>query len=293
LLSAFFFAASMICTRRGVLRIKDPALGGYISVFVGPPLFLLAALAMSDLHSITTFSWKGYVFLAVAGIMHFVLGRSYGYWSVKHLGANMASIFVALNPIYTILLGVLILGEQMTGHAALGSALIVIGPAALFWPERRGMDKTQDHSSKPRLSKKGITAALVTGLCYGITPLFIKWGLQQGGSALAGTFISYASATFVLCTTMIKPVRREAVVTMERRALAWFALSGLFVGMAQLFRYIALKLSPISIVGSLTATTPVFLLLLSLILNRRVESFRFTVILGAIMVVIGTLMVYR
>jgi len=181
----------------------------------------------------------------------------------------------------------------MTVNTAIGSALIVIGPAALFWPERKGSNKTLTHSSKPRLSRKGITAALLTAACYGISPLFIKWGLQQGGSALAGTFISYASASLVLFATMINPDRREAVVTMERRALAWFAISGFFVGLAQLCRYIALKLSPISIAGPLTATTPIFLLLLSFILNRNLESFRFTVILGAILVVIGTLMVYR
>ena len=292
LLSAFCFAASMICTRRGVLRIKDPALGGYISVFVAPPMFLLAAMAVSDLPSITTFTWKGYGLLALAGIIHFVLGRSSNYWSLKYLGANMTSIIVAVSPVYTILLGIFILGEHMTGNTALGAALIVIGPASLFWPEQGGLPKIPDHSGKPQLSRKGILAALLSGVCYGISPLFIKWGLQQGGSALAGTFISYASATVVLGSTMINRVRREEVMNMERRALTWFALSGFFVGLAQLFRYIALKLSPISTAGPLTATTPLFLLLLSFLVNRNVESFRFTVILGAILVVIGAVMVY-
>ena len=293
LVSALCFAASMICTRRGVIRIKDPALGGYISVFVAPPLFLLAALAASDLGSITAFTPKGYGFLALAGIIHFVFGRSSNYWSLKHLGANMTSIVVALSPIYTIVMGIFILGEHITGNTALGCALIVIGPAVLFWPEQKGRPKTPDHSDKPRLSSQGIMAALLSGVCYGISPLFIKWGLQQGGSALAGAFISYAAATLVLGATMINRVRRDAVVHMERWALIWFALSGFFVGLAQLSRYIALKLSPISIAGPLTATTPVFLLLLSFLTNRNVESFRFTVILGAILVVIGTVMVYQ
>jgi len=293
LFSAFCFAASMICTRRGVLRIKDPTLGGYISVFVAPPLFLLTAIAFSDLHSIATFTWQGYALLALAGIIHFVLGRSSNYWSLQYLGANMTAIVVAMSPIYTILMGIFILGEQMTGNTALGCALIMIGPAVLFWPEQAGIHKTPDHSGIPRLSRKGLMAALLSGVCYGISPLFIKLGLLQGGSALAGTFISYASATVVLGATMINRTRREAIMNMERLALTWFALSGFFVALAQLFRYIALKSSPISIAGPLTATTPVFLLLLSFIVNRNVESFRFTVILGAILVVIGTVMVYR
>lgn len=283
----------MICTRRGVLRVKDAALGGYISVFVAPPLFLLTAIALSDLRSIATFTGRGYLWLALAGIIHFVLGRSSNYWSLKYLGANMASIVVALSPVYTVLLGIFILGEHMTGNTALGCALIIIGPASLFWPEQRGTHENTDHGNKPRLSKKGIMASLLSGICYGITPLFIKLGLQQGGSALAGTLISYTTATLVLGTTMIHRGRREAVVHMERRALMWFALSGFFVALAQLFRYIALKLSPISIAGPLTATSPIFLLLLSFIVNRNVESFRFTVILGIILVVLGTIMVYQ
>ncbi len=292
LLSAFFFAASMICTRRGVVRITDPALGGYISVFIAPPLFLLAAAVASDLQSITTFTWKEYAYLVLAGIIHFVLGRSSSYWSMKYLGANMASIFVAVNPVYTILLGVFILGERMTGNAVLGTALIVIGPALLFWPEQKGIPQVPDHRYKPRLSRKGIIAALFTGICYGISPLFIKWGLLQGGSALAGTFISYTGASLVLSSTLINHDRREAVINMEGRAITWFALSGFLVGLAQLCRYLALKLSPISIAGPLTATIPIFLLLLSFMINRSMESFRLTVILGAILVVIGTVIVY-
>ncbi len=294
LLSAFCFAASNITTRRGVMRVKDASLGGYISVFVAPPLFLLVALILGDLPSIAAFTWKGYLWLGIAGIIHFVLGRSSNYWSVKYLGANMASVFSAVNIVYVILLGFFILGEHITRNMALGSLLIIIGPALLAWPQKGGNPGTEDQSgNKPRLSRNGIIAGLLTGLFFGITPLFIKLGLAEGGSALAGTLISYSSAMFILGISMVSTVRRDAVFRMERQAFVWFLLSGLFVALAQVSRYTALKLAPISVVSPLIATNTVFLLALSFVINRKTESFRLNVIIGALLVVLGAALVYQ
>ncbi|MFZ3114711.1 MAG: EamA family transporter [Syntrophales bacterium] len=294
LFSAFCFAASTTTTRRGVMRIKDVSLGGYVSVFVAPPLFLLVALILGDLPSIAAFTWKGYLWLGIAGIIHFVIGRSSNYWSVKYLGANMASIFTAANIIYVILLGYFVLGEHITRNMALGSLLIMVGPALLAWPQKGGDPGAGDQTaSKPRLSRKGIIAGLLTGLFFGISPLFIKWGLAEGGSALAGTFISYSSAMFILGMSMVSTTRRDSVFHMERQAVVWFILSGLFTALAQISRYTALKLTPISIVGPLIATNTVFLLVLSFVINRKTESFRLNVIIGALLVVVGAALVYQ
>ena len=276
------------------MRIKDAALGGYISVFVAPPLYLLVALVSGDLHNIAAFTWKGYLWLGTAGIIHFILGRSSNYWSLKHLGANMATVFSSLNLVYTILLGFFVLGEHITRNMALGSLLIIVGPALLAWPQHGGGPGTGDQSSnKPRLSREGIIAALLSGVFFGISPLFIKWGLAEGGSALAGIFISYSSASLILGMTMVSTVRRDAIVHMDRQALTCFVFSGFFVALAQLLRYVALKWDPISVVGPLIGTIPVFLLALSFVMNRKAESFRLNVIIGAILVALGAALVYR
>jgi len=294
LLSAFCFAANMICSRRGVLRIKDAGLGGYISVAVAPPLILAMAVIGGELHSITSFTWKGYAYLAAAGITNFVFGRSAGYRAIQHLGANMAAILSSLNLIYSILLGIVILGERVTRDLAVGSALIMIGPALLFWPQQEDDDSREDGlSKKPRLNRAGIVAALLTGVFYGVTPLLVKLGLREGGSPLAGTLISYSTALLVFGATMIGPEIRGGIINMERTALLWFAASGILATAAQLLRYVALSWSPISVAGPLLATIPLFLVLLSFIVNRKLESFRLNVILGAILVVMGVVLVYR
>ena len=294
LLSAACFAASNTCTRRGVLGVKDAHLGVYISVFMAPPLFLLIALAIGDIGSIATFSWLGYLWLALAGIIHFVAGRSFNYMAIRHLGANMTTVFSALNLLYTVLLGYFILGEHITGNVALGVMFIIIGPMLLAWsPHKDSLAIKATDGNKPGISRKGIIAGLASGVFFGISPLFIKLGLQQGGSPLAGTFISYTSAMLVLGMMLGSPERRDGVLHMGHRALVWFTLSGFFVGMAQLLRYWALNLIPVSVASPLISTNPLFLLVLSFTVNRKMESFQINVILGAILVVIGTVLMFR
>lgn len=294
LLSAVCFAASNVCTRRGVLRVRDASLGVYISVFMAPPLFLLLALAWGDIHNIANFTWLGYLWLGLAGIVHFIGGRSFNYMAIKYLGANMATIFGGLNLLYTILLGFFVLHEKITQVMAIGSLFIIVGPMLLAWSGRKGNPGPgKEGGDKPRLSRKGILAGLASGIFFGTSPLFIKWGLHEGGSSLAGTFISYTSAMLVLGMSMGSPQRREGVIGMGRRALVWFALAGLFVGMAQLLRYTALGSIPISVASPLIATNPLFLVVLSFLVNRKIESFRLATILGVVMVVAGTVLVYR
>jgi drug/metabolite transporter (DMT)-like permease len=54
-----------------------------------------------------------------------------------------------------------------------------------------------------------------------------------------------------------------------------------------------MKTDPISVIGPLIATIPVFLLALSFAINRQIESFRLNVIIGAVLVVLGTVLLYR
>ncbi|MBI2831866.1 MAG: DMT family transporter [Chloroflexi bacterium] len=293
LLSAFSFALSNICTRRGVLKIPNAPAGGYITVFISLPLFLLVALASGDIHSIATFTWKGYLWLVIAGIIHFVAGRSFLFNSIKYLGANMASVFSSLNLVYTVLLGFLVLGEQMSRNTVTGALLIIIGPALLAWPQSRKTSNSKQSADSPRLSRQGIASALLTSVFFGSSPLLIKWGLAEGGSPLAGTFISYSSAALIFGITMLNQEKKNEIIHMERHAIGWFLLAGVLGGLAQLFRYVALNLSPISIAGPLNGTGPVFLLALSFALNRKTEVFGINVILGAILVVTGAVLLYR
>ena len=79
---------------------------------------------------------------------------------------------------------------------------------------------------------------------------------------------------------------------MGKEALLWFCLGGFFVGMAQLFRYVALSMSPLSIVAPLIAASPLFTIFFSFLMNRSIEPFTLKVILGAVGVVAGAVIIF-
>lgn len=72
-------------------------------------------------------------------------------------------------------------------------------------------------------------------------------------------------------------------------AFWWFCATGLFMATAQLLRYFALSLSPLSIVGPLNSTIPLLVLAFSFAVNRKLENFNASTILGAVAVVLGTI----
>ena len=85
-------------------------------------------------------------------------------------------------------------------------------------------------------------------------------------------------------------------------AILWFcgglglALIGILTGLSvlagQLFRYTALGYSPVSVVQPLIGTSVLFVLLLSFMVNRKIDVFNFRVIIGILVIVLGTFLIF-
>ncbi|MFQ5826756.1 MAG: DMT family transporter [Dehalococcoidia bacterium] len=288
-LSATCFALSAICTRRGVLKVTDSSVGVMLSNFLAVPLFALILLGMGQMAEVGAFTWQEYIFLAIAGIFHFIVGRSFYYLGIQIVGANMANILVSGHPFYSVVSGLIIFHEPLTRELAVGASLVIAGILLIVWGP---MASGQSRSLPSGVLLKGILSALAAGLIYGLTPIPIKWGLGAGGSPEAGTFISYVAAAAVSLGMLSSKSKRDSFMGMGRGALLWFSFGGFFVGMAQLFRYIALTLIPMSRVGPLIAISPLLVILFSFIVNRNLETFRIRVILGGVAVVSGTYILF-
>jgi uncharacterized membrane protein len=141
------------------------------------------------------------------------------------------------------------------------------------------------------MPRRAYVLSIGIGLSWGISPIFVKLGLQGSGSPLAGAFISYLAATIILGATLLGRNKRAGLVgTKTGGALKFFCFSGLFSATAHLMRYIALSLSPASVVAPIASTSPIFIILLSFVFNRNLEMFSLTVIMGIIAVVAGSIL---
>ncbi|MFC1980021.1 EamA family transporter [Chloroflexota bacterium] len=127
ILGALVFALSNIFTRWAVLKVADPTVGILISVPISVPLFVLILAIMGDLGSITSFSWQAYAWLTAVGILQFVFGRSFNYHLIKMVGANLTSVINRFSPVFSVILGITVLGETLSLKLALGVFLIIGG----------------------------------------------------------------------------------------------------------------------------------------------------------------------
>src|SRR5574341_2141991 len=87
LLSAASFGINEAMTRRG-MQGASASQGLYITVTFGAPAFLFASIVTGQLAQAGGLSPLGLLWLAAAGIVHFLGGRYCNYRSIGAIGAN-------------------------------------------------------------------------------------------------------------------------------------------------------------------------------------------------------------
>ncbi len=284
---ALSFAFSTIFIRSAVLQIVDATAGILITVPIGIPFFLIILLANGQISRVASFSWPSYLWLAAAGILHFIVGRSLSYKCTQLVGANIANIIRRVSPLVAVILGLSLLRETLTWELAAG-VLLIIGGVTLA-----GLAPQKSRSSNRMLSgipRRAILFGLGAGLSWGISPILVKIGLGDSGSPLAGVFISYSAATIVIGALLWNRNKRAALASMKAKTVGLFVSTGLMSSTAQLMRYTALSLAPVSVIAPLFSINPIFVLVLSFIFNRKLEVFNTNIIIGTIIVVIGSLL---
>lgn len=287
-LTSICFGLNSVFIRRAVLRVPDASIGTLISVPMGIPFFLLILSITHNLRSILGFSWHGYFWLSLAGVLHFVVGRSLSYKCIKLVGANIASIFRRVNIIVAVVIGVSLLNEPLSWDLAVGVFLIITG---ITIPGFNYGTLDSSYGGFSKIPKMAWITGFGCGVAWGLSPIFIRVGLSAGGSPIAGALISFSAGSAILSMSLLNMKRRSSFSTMSGRAVLLFFLGGVFSLTAHLFRYTALGLASVSVVAPIVSTSPVFTLLLSFFFNRKVEFFSAPVIIGTIMVVVGTIVI--
>ena len=288
--SAATFGFNSATIRRGVLS-GSVFQAMAITVPIGVPLFLLAAVISGQLGGIISFGWPGTGYLALAGILHFVWGRYWNYVAVREMGANLSGAVQQMSLVAALALAMILLDEKLTVLRVVGIALVVSGP--LIMTQRRarpknGKDKKTKEGFQPNILA-GYTAGLMATLGYALSPILVKAGLAETGLSLAGGAVSYMAATLAFSLILFMPGRIKHVLSVERSAAKWFTISGLFVFIAQMFRYLALAIAPVTVVTPIQRVSLVFRILLSTALNREHELFDSRVVIGMVVSLLGAL----
>jgi drug/metabolite transporter (DMT)-like permease len=304
LLSAVTFALNNASVRRGVVT-GSVLQGMAITVPIGVPLFFLAAAAIGYLGAVATFSLKAVLALSAAGILHFVWGRYCNYRAMGAIGTNLASPVQQVNLIVTLALAIWVLGETLTLLRLAGIALILLGPSLTL---REGSDGGKSASKSASVERsgegpvrerfqpryaEGYTFALLSATGYGLSPIFVRLGLEGRtvGTSIAGGLIAYLAATAVMALVLLWPGNLRQARAVNAESAKWFTLSGVMVCVSQMFFYMAVTLAPVTVVSPINRLTIVFRLYFSRLLNPHHEVFGGRVILGTVISLAGALVI--
>ncbi len=285
LLAAACFGVSTTFVRRGVVEARESFSVLVIGLWVGTLFFSVLLLCTSEWNKLWSLSWQGFVLLGAAGIIHFIMGRFLYYSAVRLIGANRASGITRTSAFYAVTLGVLFLNEPLTMFLIFG-VLCLAGGATLI-----SVEKGEETS---KIRAKGILAALGAAFCWGLSGVLIKPAVEEIGSTIAGALISYVAASIIaILYVSFGKKQREQLIQLRRATLIDFFIAAVFTSAAQLLRYVALSYSPVSVVEPLLGTSVLFTLLLSFVLIRKIEVFTWKVILGIVVTVVGTFLLFR
>lgn len=294
LCAAATFAFNNALARRGVLT-GSVLQAMSISVPLGLPIFLVAALFTGAFSYLPGFSLQTYGLLAAAGIVHFVWGRYCNYRAVKAIGSNLAGPLTEASVLVALALAVALLGESLTPMKVLGIVLVLSGPALAA--ERPGSKKAPPKAAaagnttfKPKYAE-GYSFALLSAVGYGISPILVRFALERSDwqASVAGGLVSYLAATLLVLAIIVLTGQVRHVLDVPRSASKWFGLAGLFVGLSQLLRYMALSMAPVSVVTPIQRLSLIFRLFFSL-MNREHEVFSSRMVTGTIVSLFGAVL---
>jgi len=290
LASAAFFGLNNATVRRGVL--KSTVLQGMaITVPLGVPIFAGFAFAMGGYDALAGWDFPAWLWMSLAGVVHFVVGRYGNYRATQTLGATLSTPVQQLSILVALVLAFIFLGETVNLINAIGIGLIMLGPMVLVARRKQAVSTGKTKGFEPQFAL-GMVWGAVCALGYGASPLLIAMGLGSDpalADAVAGVLVSYTAASIVVILLVVFAGGRSYLSTLDHHSAKWFLISAVFVAMSQLFRYLALAVAPVSVVVPLQRLSVVFRLLFNGLINRDYEVFDRHVVISIFLALLGTI----
>jgi uncharacterized membrane protein len=98
-------------------------------------------------------------------------------------------------------------------------------------------------------------------------------------------------AALVIGSFLSSPRIRREVRLMDRRGTIWYLVAGLLAALAQIFRFFALSEGDVTLVVLIMQVVPLFVIFLTIAINRDFEALNAYVLLGGVFVTAGAVIV--
>ncbi len=271
----------------------DVYVSTFLQLIVSTLVLAAISLAAGQWSALHAASIPALINFGIAGLFHFFIGWTFLNASQKRIGAARTSPLISTVPLFATTIAAFALREIPHVRALAGVAIVVTG-VYIVALEKRDVSGEMPAES-PRtipapVGWRGSILGLSAALCWSISPVFIRRGLDGLPSPLLGLTIGLATSVVAYAVAMVfrrapggRPITRDALV--------FKVIAGSLVGLSQWGRWIALGLAPVGVVLSITqVSTPVAILLSPVIVGRQVEHVTGRVWLGAAVIIAGSVL---
>ena len=273
---AFALAASLLFAlgsqfqNIGLERI-EPRRGAEISIFATVIFYwLLAPVMLEAAHWSQSAVW----IFVVVGLFRPSVSANLAVAAIRYLGPTLSSSMASVSPLFATAFGVFLLGEDLTWPTVLGTAGII---AAVVLMARRDAKVTMSWPLWALFLPIG--AALVRSIGHVLTKIGMAGVPDPYFAGLVGFSVS---ALVVMAAQRLRPSARR--VSWRSRAPYWFVAGGIIMGIAVICLNAALLNAPLIAVVPIVAASPIFTMLLSVLVFRRERLTPRTVLAVALVV---------
>lgn len=290
LCSAGCFAAANVTITRGVAKGQDN--GAFLSILLTMSIAGAWWLWRSAGRGLPAPDSASLLWFAGAGILTIFIGRVFLYASVQRLGAVPASAVKRLNPLFSVLLGVLLLGEAFDGAMAVGMLLIGASFAVLIRQSLRAARPAAGEaprSLRATLANLGYFYGPVSALAYAFGYVARKQGLASMPDPAFGTMFGavVGALVFVLMARFVESYK----VALRQTFTAfnpWLFAAGVLSSAGQLLYFAALGSSSIARCAMLSSMEAFFTIFFTVAVTRSGKQLTAPVLLACALGVAGT-----
>ena len=207
--------------------------------------------------------------------------RYLAYLSVEKVGVAVTAPLRATTPLFSSLMAIMVLNEQLTAAVAAGTTLVVCGIILLSTREEKDR-RVDEHLRHP---------AAVERLRWPDPP---RSSERSAWRRSACRFLGAAVTTgtsFLAVALSLTVSWKWSTVDFNRQSLGYFLAAGCAVTLGVASVYMSLYLSDVVIVAPLASLSPLYSLVLSAVFLREVEVITTRRVVAAGLIVLGAVLI--
>lgn len=277
LVNAFLFALHNLFTKKA-LRYSNPATGVISSLLINIIFLWTLSILFVPLESLTAAAiW---IFVGV-GFFQPGLTRLLAYKGIDALGVAITDPIRATTPLFSALMAIIFLGEQVTAGIVVATLMIIAGITLLSW---------RSDSMKLTGSAVYLWYPIAASALAGATQVVRKFGMAAVPHPFLAAAVTASSSFVISLVTLWYVEKSQETWKMNRQCFWWFLAAGVTISVGMVCIYYALDLGKVSVVIPISSTGPFFSLILTAIFLRDVEKVTLRIVVSAALIVGGVVL---